>query len=321
MASMAGFATRSPGRQSPPADDLLCYRQAELSTAAELQAFADQHRTETGTWARLRLSRGRVGLRFVDRSGSTLSAQELDERDDPELTVPPAVLLELEGRSNPFRLEVSFCCQSHRYFEKKHGLSQVHVDLLAAYQQHLQGQGLGRVLDAGCGSGRNLLFLAKMGHAVTGLENGREKLARIKAIARQEGLKDVTLVDHDLHQRLPFAPSRFDMVIATVVLQFLRSERVDSLLGELSEATAAGGFHFLVFPVFSETFTLPQNFTFLPERDALFHWYQDRVWSLIDYQVSHGQLTRKDADGRPIQGLFAVLLAQKPNLRSGASTR
>lgn len=312
MSSTASIAREASIQQSPMPDALLCYRQADLTTAAELAAVADQHRNETGTWARLRLSQGRLGVRFVDGWGNTLSRQELDPQRCPELTLAPAVLLELESLEQPFHLEVFFCCKAHRYMEKKYGLSNVHVDLLAAYQQHLHGQGLGRILDAGCGSGRNLLFLARMGHAVTGLENGPEKLARIEAIARQEGLNEVTLVEHDLHQPLPFEAGQFDAVIATVVLQFLRPERVDSLLGELSEATAAGGFHFLVFPVASEIFTLPQNFRFLPQPDALFRWYQDRGWSLIDYQVSHGQLTRKDASGRPIQGLFAVLLAQKP---------
>ena len=59
-------------------------------------------------------------------------------------------------------------------------------------------------------------------------------------VAHEEGLEGVALVHHDLHERLPFAADQFDAVVATVALQFLRPQRTDSLLSELSEATTAG---------------------------------------------------------------------------------
>ncbi|NDY94877.1 methyltransferase domain-containing protein [Wenzhouxiangella limi] len=292
-------------------EQLLCYQRSVLETAKDLGAFSVQHLQEAGSWAHLQVRQGRVCLRFVDQTGTSLSEHALGAESNAELTVPPAVLHRIEALSQEFTIEVSRYCKPHRYFEKKYQLSNVHDDLLSAYVHSLRDHSLNRILDIGCGSGRNLLFLAKMGHAVTGVENKSEKLERIEAIARQEGLDDITLLNHDLHERLPFAGGEFDAVVATVALQFLKPERIDSLLSELGEETAAGGFHFFVFPVASEIFSYPANFSFLPTRDELFHWYQDRGWAVIDYRVNNGQLTKRGADGKPIQGQFATLLAQK----------
>lgn len=311
---MMGYLGRMPQHQKSLKMDeqLLCYQQSVLGAARDLEAFSEQHVQEAGSWAHVQVRQGRVRLRFVDQTGTVLSEHALDAETNAELTVPPAALHQVEVLSQDFSIEVSRYCKPHKYFEKKYQLSNVHDDLLSAYLHTLRDQSLDGILDIGCGTGRNLLFLAKMGHAVTGVENKSEKLERIEAIARQEGLDDLALLNHDLHERLPFAAGEFDAVIATVALQFLKPERIESLLSELGEATAAGGFHFFVFPVASEIFSYPENFSFLPTRDELFHWYQDRGWALIDYRVNNGQLTRRGADGKPIQGQFATLLAQKP---------
>lgn len=115
----------------------------------------------------------------------------------------------------------------------------------------------------------------------------------------------------DLNKPLKLKGESYDLVFSTVTLQFLNPDRINSLLFELQQATRIAGFHFLVFPVRSEQFSLPASFSYLAEIDELYHFYQDRGWSILEYKESVGQLHKKDDLGRPIQGLFGLLLAQK----------
>jgi tellurite methyltransferase len=292
-------------------DDLVCYEKTTLESPDDLTAFAHRHAHQTGTWARLQVLKGEVSAQFIGQSGVCLAAHVLTAGSGAHLTLPPAVALQLKAVSEEIVVDVSWFCRPHHYFEKKYQLSNVHDDLLLTYLHSLQDQPIKTILDIGCGTGRNLLFLAKMGHRVTGIENKSEKLARIETIASREGLDGVTLVDHDLHERLPFQSGHFDWVIATVSLQFIQPDRIDALLSELGEATAAGGFHYLVLPVASEIFSYPGNFTYLPARDALFSWYQSRGWAILNYRVHNGQLSKTGADGKPIQGQFLEVLVQK----------
>lgn len=74
-----------------------------------------------------------------------------------------------------------------------------------------------RVLDAGCGSGRLTVMLARMGAKVTGIDTSNERLgqARRRAVGAGVGLR---LVEADLNVSLPFADASFDAVTSRLVL-------------------------------------------------------------------------------------------------------
>jgi SAM-dependent methyltransferase len=69
----------------------------------------------------------------------------------------------------------------------------------------------GSVLDAGCGTGENALFLAARGHKVTGIDFLAEPIARAKQKAADRGLKANFLVMDAL--ALQHLPEVFDTVI------------------------------------------------------------------------------------------------------------
>lgn len=106
-------------------------------------------------------------------------------------------------------------------------------------------------------------------------------------------------------------PDYYDLVISTVTLQFLNPERIPDLLVEIQNTTKMNGYHLLVFPVQSKLYSLPDSFIYLPKKDELYHAYQDSGWSILEYKESVGHLHKQDDLGRPIQGLFGFLLAQK----------
>ncbi|TMK42210.1 MAG: class I SAM-dependent methyltransferase [Actinobacteria bacterium] len=89
-----------------------------------------------------------------------------------------------------------------------------------------------RILDAGCGSGRNMVELARFG-VVTGVEVSP---ASIEA-ARSRNVGEV--VAGSLTDRLPFPDAAFDLAVSFDVLEHLDDDR--AALGELRRVVRPGG--------------------------------------------------------------------------------
>jgi len=88
-----------------------------------------------------------------------------------------------------------------------------------------------RVLDAGCGTGRNLVEFGALGPA-----SGIDPSPAAVAFCRARGLPDVREGDIEA---LPFADAGFDLVLATDVLEHV--EHDDVAARELRRVTAPGG--------------------------------------------------------------------------------
>jgi SAM-dependent methyltransferase len=70
----------------------------------------------------------------------------------------------------------------------------------------------GDVLDAGCGTGENALYLAARGHAVVGIDAAPTAIARAIQKADERGLRNVTFVEADACE-LPGYRAAFDTVL------------------------------------------------------------------------------------------------------------
>ncbi|HRD71020.1 MAG TPA: SAM-dependent methyltransferase TehB [Legionella sp.] len=291
-------------------DQLLCYKNTEIDSHGKLKFFLEQHSTKEGTWGKLFLHEGAIDFVFLNGQGQELSHHRIDEAH-PQIMIPPAAWHKIIPVSESFKATLEFYCMPYRYFNKKYSLNAVHSDLLSVYQtylNHLQGASM---LDVGCGSGRNLLYLANMGHRVMGIDCNQEAIKTVQDIAQKEALSHVNTQVHDLNQPLNLNAEHFDFVLSTVTLQFLNPTRIPDLLTELQGATKTDGYHFLVFPIQSERYPLPDFFTYLPQKEELYHQYQDSGWSILEYKESVGHLHKQDDAGRQIPGLFGLLLAQK----------
>lgn len=92
-----------------------------------------------------------------------------------------------------------------------------------------------RVLDAGCGPGAHARELQARGATVTGFDRSSGLLA----IARERLGPDVELCEGDLADPLPFDDGSFDVVLASLVLHYLRDWT--PLLREVHRVLAADG--------------------------------------------------------------------------------
>jgi SAM-dependent methyltransferase len=111
----------------------------------------------------------------------------------------------------------------------------------------------GRVLDVGCGTGDNALFLAERGFNVTGLDSAPTALniARTKARARGAGVRFM------LGDALQLAQlgEQFDTVIDSGLFHIFSDQDRGRLLAGLHAVLAPGGLYCLL--CFSEDNTLP----------------------------------------------------------------
>lgn len=112
--------------------------------------------------------------------------------------------------------------------------------LLDAFATHLGGPA--RVLDIGCGQGRDALPLARMGHRVVGVDLSPKGVADMIAAAAAEGL-DVTGHAADITGYIP--EGRFDALLFDRTLHMLAPPERHAVLARLLEYLEPGGLVFL----------------------------------------------------------------------------
>jgi tellurite methyltransferase len=83
-----------------------------------------------------------------------------------------------------------------------------------------------KLLDAGCGGGRNLNYFLKSGYDVYGVDQSREAIAQVRALASM--LAPQLPADNfrvESVERMSFDDESFDVVISSAVLHFARDEK------------------------------------------------------------------------------------------------
>ncbi|MDB4893659.1 MAG: Methyltransferase type 11 [Gemmatimonadetes bacterium] len=107
------------------------------------------------------------------------------------------------------------------------------------------GEGM-RVLDAGCGGGRNLVFMLRAGMDVHGIDESADAIAAVRRQAAVIAPKlpaerfSVQPVD-----AMSFASGSMDVVLSSAVLHFARDEaHFTGMLGEMWRVLAPGGLLF-----------------------------------------------------------------------------
>jgi SAM-dependent methyltransferase len=105
------------------------------------------------------------------------------------------------------------------------------VDFFESYDHHKA-----RILDVGCGQGRDAVFIARRGHYVIGVDISPNGICDLKAIAKKENLP----IDGIVADIATFEPSgKFDVILIDRTLHMLtRAERLlvlTKLLDHVSE--------------------------------------------------------------------------------------
>lgn len=114
---------------------------------------------------------------------------------------------------------------------------------LTDYFTNSQQQGI-KILEVGCGTGRNLIFLQKAfpQSKITGLDSSKTALKLIP-----KDFKGKTVL-YDMNSGLPFEDNYFDIIVSVFVLEHGLLEQIKKNAMEISRALKKGGIFVLEVP-------------------------------------------------------------------------
>jgi SAM-dependent methyltransferase len=103
-----------------------------------------------------------------------------------------------------------------------------------------------KLLDAGCGGGRNLIYFFKAGFDVSGVDQSQAAIAEIcslaAALAPNLPAENFRI---EAVEKMSFADSAFDVVLSSAVLHFARDENHwDQMVREMWRVLKPGGIFF-----------------------------------------------------------------------------
>lgn len=103
-----------------------------------------------------------------------------------------------------------------------------------------------RILDAGCGRGRNLIYLLRSGADVFGVDTDPDDIEAVRTLARS--LSPVLPADQfraESLEGLSFSDAAFDVVLCNAVLHFMKDEaEFRAVLDQLFRVLRSGGLFF-----------------------------------------------------------------------------
>jgi ubiquinone/menaquinone biosynthesis C-methylase UbiE len=101
-----------------------------------------------------------------------------------------------------------------------------------------------KVLDLGSGTGRHLVYLAKSGFQVYGIDIAEEGIRQAKQWLKGEGLKANREIG-SIYKKLPYKDNFFDAVISTYTIHHQKIENIRKTIQEIERILKPGGFIFI----------------------------------------------------------------------------
>jgi tellurite methyltransferase len=164
-------------------------------------------------------------------------------------------------------------------------------------------KGSGTALDLGAGKGRDSLYLARQGFKVTAVEIDENHLVSLNNKNLELGNK-IKIINSDINY---FKPNeKFDIIICGMVLHFLSSENVISMIKKMKLWTKPGGYN--VITGYSDKNEVGKR-PYLFKHTELSSYYDD--WRIISYQEKLTTWFIKPGETDPRRNHAVYLLAQK----------
>lgn len=113
----------------------------------------------------------------------------------------------------------------------------------------IQDTGGSRILDLGCGTGRHVVYLSKLGFDVYGFDVSQKALSMTNDWLNEENLK-ANICMHRMEHPFPYEDTFFDAVVSTQVIHHSVMKNIRKTIKEIERVLKPGGILFVTFPVF-----------------------------------------------------------------------
>ena len=107
---------------------------------------------------------------------------------------------------------------------------------LDGYKEELERHRDSVILDLGCGTGANTLYLVERGFQVLSADYSREALANVRRYIPGSRTEYV-----DMNRTFPFRDESFHIIVADISLHYFAESATVSLMGEIRRALKPGG--------------------------------------------------------------------------------
>lgn len=172
-----------------------------------------------------------------------------------------------------------------------------------------------RVLEIGCGEGKDAVFLAKNGYLVSAFDAAENGLEKARSLAEQHGVK----VDFFKADVLDYRPdATFDIVFSSGVLHYIPGELRGEVIACLKEHTSVGGIH-AVNVFVDKPFIAPA-----PDQEPIEiergNWHSGELQGLYYdwlFHVNDEIIFDCDSGGVPHQHCMDILIAEKMDVKPG----
>ena len=149
---------------------LKCSHTSPEWTATTLPpALRHCHCAPHGQFAQWQVLSGTLTMEWLDDTDQVMSTYEASSQQ-PLPIVPPHQAHRIARVSDDLRCQLSLLCALKDYGHVVHGMTCTHSEVVHAFQ-HTGPESPLRVLDLGCGGGRNTLYMALKGHHVTAVDH------------------------------------------------------------------------------------------------------------------------------------------------------
>lgn len=154
-------------------------------------------------------------------------------------------------------------------------------DSMASIAKQLNRQKAKNILDLGCGSGRHVVYFARKGFSVTGLDNSQVGIEIARQWLAEEGLSaDLRL--QNMEEELPYEDAFFDAVISVQAIHHARVVTIRKIVSEIWRVLRQGGFLFITVPTLrnqASTFKQIEPNTYVPldgpEKGLAHHYFTE----------------------------------------------
>lgn len=135
------------------------------------------------------------------------------------------------------------------FIEKGHVFTEPHEDVPRIADLFVEN-GVQRVLDLGCGTGRHLVYFAKMGFDIHGFDASPRAISLAEQWLKEENLT-APLQHHQMENVFPYVNNFFDAIISIQVIHHNLLRDINTTIQEMVRVLRPSGMIFVTFPVLS----------------------------------------------------------------------